>query len=122
MYHNYLIHSSVDGHLGCFHVLVLVFSCFTMSCWFLLHRSESAVHISPLFRFPSHLGHHRALIELPVLYSRFSLVICFTHNSVYTSTPVCQFIPPPFPLFGVHMFVLYICVSNFSSVFKINNQ
>ena len=24
MYHNFLIHSSVDGHLGCFHVLATV--------------------------------------------------------------------------------------------------
>ena len=24
MYHNLLIHSSVDGHLGCFHVLAIV--------------------------------------------------------------------------------------------------
>ena len=24
MYHNFLIHSSTDGHLGCFHVLALV--------------------------------------------------------------------------------------------------
>ena len=24
MYHNFYIHSSVDGHLGCFHVLAIV--------------------------------------------------------------------------------------------------
>ena len=24
MYHNFLIHSSVKGHLGCFHVLAIV--------------------------------------------------------------------------------------------------
>ena len=24
MYHDFLIHSSVDGHLGCFHVLAIV--------------------------------------------------------------------------------------------------
>ena len=24
MYHSFLIHSSVDGHLGCFHVLVII--------------------------------------------------------------------------------------------------
>ena len=24
MYHKFLIHSSVDGHLGCFHVLAIV--------------------------------------------------------------------------------------------------
>ena len=24
MYHNFIIHSSADGHLGCFHVLAIV--------------------------------------------------------------------------------------------------
>ena len=24
MYHSFLIHSSADGHLGCFHVLVMI--------------------------------------------------------------------------------------------------
>ena len=24
MYHNFFIHSSIDGHLGCFHVLAIV--------------------------------------------------------------------------------------------------
>ena len=24
MYHNFLIHSSADGHLGCFHILAIV--------------------------------------------------------------------------------------------------
>ena len=35
------------------------------------------------------------LLEFPVLYRRFSLVIYFIHVSVYMS--VSQFIPPPFP-------------------------
>ena len=26
MYHNFSIHSSVDGHLGCFHVLAIICS------------------------------------------------------------------------------------------------
>ena len=29
MYHNFLIHSSVDGHLGCFYVLAMVNSAAT---------------------------------------------------------------------------------------------
>ena len=56
------------------------------------------------------------LLLLLLLYSRFSLFIYFIHISVYMSIPISQFIPPrppPLPLSpcGVHMFVLYICVS-----------
>ena len=50
-------------------------------------------------------------------YSRFLLVIYFIHISVYMSIPISQFITPPPPPspplspLGIHMFVLYICVS-----------
>ena len=33
--------------------------------------------------------------EFSVLYSRSLLVICFIYSSVYMSTPISQFIPPP---------------------------
>ena len=51
-----------------------------------VQQSKSALHIYiyiyPLFfGFPSHLGHHRASSTVPVLYSRFSLIIYFIHNS-----------------------------------------
>ena len=29
MYHSFLIHSSADGHLGCFHVLAMINSAYT---------------------------------------------------------------------------------------------
>ena len=32
MYHNFLIHSSVNGHLGCFHVLAIVNSASATLC------------------------------------------------------------------------------------------
>ena len=38
MYHNFLIHSSADGHLGCFHVLPIVNSAVTI---ILVHMSLS---------------------------------------------------------------------------------
>ena len=39
------------------------------------------VYIYPLFfGFPAHLGHHRALNRIPVLYSRFSLITYFIHH------------------------------------------
>ena len=31
MYHSFLIHSSADGHLGCFHVLAMINSAATAS-------------------------------------------------------------------------------------------
>ena len=39
------------------------------------------------FGLPSHLSQHKHYVEFPMLYSRFSLVICLMHsvNSVYAS-------------------------------------
>ena len=48
--------------------------------------------------------------ELPVLYIRFLLAIYFIYSSAYMSIPISQLIPPPYPL-GIHMFILYVCVS-----------
>ena len=42
MYHNFFIHSSVDGHLGCFHVLPVVNSA----------AMNSGIHVSFQFWFP----------------------------------------------------------------------
>ena len=74
--------------------------------------SAGHIHISPFFDlFPIQIPtEHYA--EFLVLCSSFSLVICFTNsvNSLCMSIPICQLIPLPFP-FGVHMFVIYICVS-----------
>ena len=69
---------------------LLGYSCFTMLLVSTVQRSE---------------------LEFPVLYSMFSLGICFIHISIYMSIPISQFIPLPLSLLGVHMFVLYVCVS-----------
>ena len=37
MYHSFLIHSSADGHLGCFHVLAVINSA----------TVNTGVHVSP---------------------------------------------------------------------------
>lgn len=56
----------------------LEYSCFIV-CWIsALRQSEPVTLYTPsFFRFPSHLGYHRALDRTPVLYSQFSLIIYF---------------------------------------------
>ena len=68
-------------------------------CWFLLHSkvNQSHVYLYTLFLdFPSHLGDRRAVSTVPVLRSKFSVVIHFVHStsSVCPSAPVSQLIPP----------------------------
>ena len=88
-------------------------------------QSESAIclHIPLFFGFPSRLGHHRALSKVPVLYSRFSLVIYVIHNILFMSQQ-CVYVNlnlpthTPHSLFGIHMFVLYVCVLDSNSYIK----
>ena len=53
-------------------------------------------YIPSVFGFPSHLGHHRALIEFPELHSRFSLVTYFLcqFSSVQSLSRVQLFATP----------------------------
>ena len=58
-------------------------------------------------------------IEFPVLYSRFSLVICFIYSSVYMSIPIHS--THPFPLWYPYICSLCLCLyfyfaNKFSSV------
>ena len=39
MYHSFLIHSSADGHLGCFHVLAII----NRSLYTVLHSSDTSL-------------------------------------------------------------------------------
>ena len=79
---------------------------------FLLYSKANKlyVYIYPLYfwiSFPFRSPEY--WVAFPVLYSRFSLVMYFIHsiNSGYMSIPIFPFIPYPFPLLGIPMFVLY---------------
>ena len=122
IYHIFFIHSSTDGHLGCFRVLAIVnraarnigvrVSLRIRVFVFYLYMPRSGIagsYGNCIFRF---LGFFFLNFILFFLYSRFLLVIYFIHISVYMSIPISQFFPPPPPSpLGVHIFVLYICVS-----------
>ena len=83
-----------------------------------VQQSESAIriYVSPLLDF---LPIRTPRSTVPGQYTGFSLVIYFIHsiNSVCTYICICQSQSPnsshsPFPdPLGVHMFVLYVCVS-----------
>ena len=71
-----------------------------------VQKTESVIYIyiyiSTLFKFPSHLGHHKSLSRVLCAIPRFSLVIYFMHsiNSVYMSIPNSQYALPTFLLGG----------------------
>ena len=96
---------------------VLEYNCFLLLCQFVLYSkgNQQYVFTYPLFfGILSNSGHHRALIEFPALYRRFSLVMdvysVHTISSIYMSVTVSQFIPPPpYPL-GIHVCSLHLCV------------
>ena len=80
-----------------------------------------------LFGLPSQLGHHRAMSRVPctvqevlcfnklVLFIKIQTVMYFIHTYRYNIRLYVNLNLPTHPtspfLFGVHMFVLYICVS-----------
>ena len=86
-------------------------------CSFLLYSKvpQPRVHTRPSLS-DSWFSHCRALRERSELHRGFSSVTYFIHSihSVCGAIPISPFLPPLlFPL-GIHVFVLYICVSLFA--------
>ena len=82
---------------SCFFIIIGIQLFYNVVLASVVQGSESALylHITPpswtsLPCTPLVITEHRA--ELPVLYSSFQLVICFTHGSVYMSILISQFI------------------------------
>ena len=83
MYHSFLIHSSADGHLGCFHVLAII-NCATMklgcTCLFQIWFPQCVCPAVGL------LGHMAVLIpvfkEISTLFSIMAVLVCIPTNSV----------------------------------------
>ena len=83
-----------------FKKFLLEYSCFTISCQFLLcsEVNELYVYIYPLlFGFPSHLGHHRALSRVPCALQQVLISYLF-----YTQQ--CIYVNPNLPIHHTPLF------------------
>ena len=63
MYHSFLIHSSADGHLGCFHVLAMINSA-AMNIGVHVSLSDLGIYTeSFLFKTDTHPGSQQILLD-----------------------------------------------------------
>ena len=84
MYHNFLIHSSVNGHLGCFPILVIVNSA-TVNTG--AHVSISVLASSGSMPSNGISGSYGSFIpnffkQISILFSMVSIPVCLPTNSV----------------------------------------
>ena len=87
MYHSFLIHSSVDGHLGCFHVLALVNSA----------AVNNGIHVFFPFLFPQCmclgvglLGH---MVVLFLVFKGIFILSSIVSVSIYIPTNSARMFP-----------------------------
>ena len=83
MYHSFLIHSSADGHLGCFHVLAII-NCAEMNIG--VHVSLSDLVPWCICAEVGLLGHMAVLFpvfkEISTLFSIAAVLVCIPTKSV----------------------------------------
>ena len=79
MYHSFLIHSSADGHLGCFYVLAIINNG-TINTG--VHMSLSILVSSVCMPSNGIAGPYGSSIHVAVLFSIVAVLVCIPTNSV----------------------------------------
>ena len=102
--------------IKCFSFLkfLLVCSCFTMLCQFLLYSKVNQLYVYIYLLFfvlPSHLDHHRALSRVPcAMQQALTSYLLYTQKCIYVNTNL-PIHPTPLSLLSIHMFIFYVCFS-----------